>query len=105
MIKRVISWCLFGLAVIAGIGVFATSILAYFVQSYNPTTRQYFDGLGRPLERLVEGDLASYIFAWIFANDTFWPGWFWFALDFVWFWGGLALAYGLFRLGDHLRSE
>ena len=96
--KRLVSWCLSGLAVIAGISVLLTGFLAYFVRTFNEVTRQFFDGLGRSLEP------APFIYRFLIGTDSLWAGWLWFALDFVWFWAGLALAYGLFRLGAHLRG-
>ncbi len=96
--KRVVSWCLFVLAVAAGISVFLTAFFAYFVRIFDEAKRPAFDGLWRPLEP------APFNASFLFGTDNLWAGWFWFAVDVVWIFGGLALAYGLFRLAQHLRG-
>lgn len=91
---------LYGLAAVLGIGVFVIGFFAYFVRSYDPSTAQlYRDGLGRALE------LTPWFVRFIFGSDSLWAGWGWFAADFVWFWGGILIAFGLFSLGSELEGK
>ena len=87
-----------GLGGLSGIAVFVVGFLAYLVRSATKSGNAWviYDGLGRELES------APWFmrFLWI----DMWPGWRWWLLDFVWFWGGLGLAYGVVMLGIMLLA-
>ncbi len=82
--------------VLAGLVI---GFLAYFVRSFNQPTRLWFDGLGRKLEN------TPFIARFIFGADSQWAGWGYFVLDFVVFWGGVAIAYGLVTLATKLDKK
>jgi hypothetical protein len=82
--------------VIAGL---IAGVLAYFVRSFHQPTGVWFDGLGRRLEE------APFIARFVFGAESQWAGWGYFALDFVVFWGGVALAYGLLTLAGKLEKD
>ena len=82
--------------VIAGL---IAGVLAYFVRSFHQPTRVWFDGLGRRLED------APFIARFVFGAESQWAGWGYFAFDFVVFWGGVALAYGLLTLAGKLEKD
>ena len=87
------------LAGLVAIGVFVVGFLAYFVFSLDPSTHQQVDGLGRALEP------SPWFIRLIFGQERLWPGWGWWLTDFVWFWGGLGIAYGLFQLGERTNMS
>ncbi len=74
-------------AVIIFISVLIAGFLAYFVRP-DPA----IDGLGRELE------LAPTIVRFFLLRDSLWAGWSWYALDMIWFFGGICLAGALFLL-------
>jgi len=82
--------------VIAGL---IAGVLAYFVRSFHQPTGAWFDGLGRRLEE------APFIARFVFGAESQWAGWGYFALDFVVFGGGVALAYGLLTLAGKLEKD
>jgi len=79
--------------VLMGAAIFIAGVFAYFIKSFDPVTRAWYDGLGR---RLIE---TPWIAKFFLGHDDSWPGWQWFAVDFVVFWGGLAIAYKLVQFG------
>jgi hypothetical protein len=97
--KRVLEKVCYAAAGLVGIGILVTGFLAYFVISFDPATRHHFDGLGRELEP------SPWFIRWIFGQDRDWPGWGWWLFDFVWFWGGIAIAYGLVKLGERFKQR
>ena len=76
------------------ISVFIAAFMAYFIRSFEKETKTVYDGLGR---QLTEPPTWAKIFI---TSENSWAGLGWHALDFVWFFGGLALAFGLYGLGE-----
>lgn len=81
------------LALIFGIGIivvtFVCGFLAYFVTHTDPGTRIIYDGFGRQLTE------SPWLLRVILTQDRLWAGWAWFAGDFVVFWLGIGLGFGL----------
>jgi hypothetical protein len=67
------------------LGVLVWEFLANFMTYASPTGMR--DGLGRQLE-----ETPSYIRDIIWGVDSLWPGWGWFAFDFILFWGTIPTA-------------
>lgn len=88
---------LYAIAIANAVAVFGLGVFAYFVRSYREGV--WFDGLGRRLED------TPFIARFIFGTESQWAGWGFFALDFVVFWGGLAIAYGLATLAGKLERK
>jgi hypothetical protein len=82
-----------GLLLIAAILV--AGFLAYFVVSFDQTSRTWFDGLGRPLSK------APILVSWL-HDQREWPGLAWFLTDLIVFWGGGAVAVTMLRWGFRL---
>jgi hypothetical protein len=79
-----------------GIAVFVAAFMAYFVTSGDRSTRQILDGLGRPLAP------TPLFFRFFFGAERMWAGMSWFLLDFIWFFGGIYLAFTLFSVANKL---
>ena len=82
-------------AVIIGIAVFIAAFMAYFIRTIDTNTRIVYDGLGR---QLSEPPIWAKV---LITSENSWAGFGWHALDIVCFFGGLALAFGLFSLGEN----
>lgn len=91
--KRIFTFVCNVAAVAAAAAVFIAGFLAYFVSSIDPISHQEIDGLGRPLE-------ASPLFMRSVFGQHLWAGWGWWIIDIAWFWGGIAVAFGLVKLGS-----
>ncbi len=96
--SKLISKLLYGVVIVEVIVGLVLGFLAYFVRSFDRAAGVYFDGLGRQLE------LAPSIVRFVFRADTLWPGWGYFALDFVVFWGGVGIGYALVGLASKLEG-
>ncbi|MCH8916813.1 MAG: hypothetical protein IIC52_02045 [Proteobacteria bacterium] len=95
--KNILQKVCYSAAGIVGIGILVSAVLAYFVVSFDPVTRQTFDGLGRELEP------SPWFISFIFGQGANWPGWRWWLADFVVFWGGIGIIAGLANLGSRLK--
>lgn len=73
--------------------------LSIAIRSFDPTTRTWFDGLGRKLET------PPFIARWIFGADSHWAGWGYFFLDALVFWLLLYTAYGLVILANRINED
>jgi hypothetical protein len=90
---------LYGIVVMGAIAGFCLGFLAYFVRSYSPGGIGH-DGLGRELEP------TPFVARFMFGEASTWPGWGYFFLDMVVFWGGVAVLYGLASsLGENLKGK
>ena len=87
--KRVVGY----IGVMVFIVMFVVGFLAYFITSVDPQTGTICDGLGRSL---IESPLFLRL---IFGQERLWPGWGWFVIDLVVFWGGIGLGYCLINFG------
>jgi hypothetical protein len=96
--RKVISKILFGVVFAEVVGGLVLGFLVYFVRSFDKATGAYFDGLGRKLE------LSPFFARFIFGADSLWPGWGYFALDFVVFWGAVGLGYALVNLAAKIEA-
>jgi hypothetical protein len=90
---------IYGVVIVEVLAGLVLGFLAYFVRSFNQPTRLWFDGLGRKLED------TPFIARFIFGADSQWAGWGYFALDFIVFWGGVAIAVGLLSLAAKLDNK
>jgi hypothetical protein len=75
------------------IAIFVAGFLAYFVSSFDSSTGQWFDGVGRRLS--PRRGTATGFTGVVSGRDR--GG---LLADFVWFWGGVALVYGLLKFRD-----
>jgi hypothetical protein len=75
------------------------SFLTISVRSFQPSTRTWFDGLGRRLEN------PPFIARWIFGADSQWAGWGYLMLDAVVFWTLVATGYGLLIAADKIGRK
>ncbi len=96
--RRLFSKACYAGAVVVGVSVFVAGFLAYFIFKYDPTTQQTFDGLGRTLGP------SPLFMRFIFDEDRLWAGWTWWTVDMIWFWGGIGVAYLLFKLGEKIKG-
>ena len=99
IVNKLIAKALYGVVVIEAIAVLIAGFLAYFVQSYQSWDNTVYDGLGRLLKP------APFIARFVFGTDEMWPGWTWFLVDFVMFWGAVAIGYGLISLASKLDEQ
>jgi hypothetical protein len=90
---------LYGLVIAEVVVGLVLGFLAYFVRSFDRATGVYFDGLGRQLE------LTPFIVRFVFGTDSLWPGWGYFALDMVVFWGAVGVGYALVGLASKLEAK
>jgi hypothetical protein len=75
------------------------AFIAYFVVSSDSHTGMTFDGLGRQLRE------SPILMRLIFGQDRLWPGWKWFALDLIIFWGGIVSGVGLVKFGFQSKED
>lgn len=80
------------------ISIFVAGFFAYFVRSFDPAARIWYDGLGRSLQE------TPWIIRFVFRADHDWPGWQWFFADFAVFWIGVFIAYKLVDFGFQFSS-
>ncbi len=73
------------------ISVFVLGFYAYFIRSIDDGVM--YDGLGRQLNFVP-------VFARLFVPDSLWAGFGWYVIDFVVFFGGIAVAMLLMNLID-----
>ena len=73
--------------------VFVAGFLAYFVRTFDAVGRIWYDGLGRSL---ID---TPWFVRFFLGQEHDWPGWQWFLVDFVVFWGGIGIAYWLIQFG------
>lgn len=90
---------LYGVAAVLLIAILVVVFLAYFVTSFDRVTGAWKDGLGRTLVP------APYIAQLVFGVDRAWPGWGWFGVDLVVFWGTIASAFWIGGLASRLDHE
>lgn len=81
------------------LSILGAGFLAYFVFSFNTDTQQWFDGLGRSLTD------SPWLMRLILGEDRQWAGWFWFLVDMVVFWGGIAIALALIHRGSQTGKK
>ncbi len=75
------------------VGILGAGFMAYFVTGPGPS-----DGLGRPLTE------SPLLVRFLFGQDRLWPGYLWFIVDLVVFWGGLGLSFWLVSIvGDSTK--
>lgn len=97
--KDLLAKLLYGIVVIEAVVGLGLGFMAYFVRSFDRATGIVFDGLGRQLE------LSPFLARFIFGAESLWPGWGYFALDFVVFWGGIAVGAALVNLASKLQTK
>lgn len=76
------------------VSVLALAFLAYFVNSVDLETGAVFDGLGR---RITDPPWWA---NWLLVS-RYWAGIYWYVVDFIVFWGGLALSFFVASLGEN----
>jgi hypothetical protein len=86
--KKLAPW----LSVVIVISAFVYAFLAYFVVSVDPQTGLRHDGFGR----MMSG--APFFVRMLGQHE--WPGLAWFIGDFAIFWGGILIAYNMYRYGE-----
>jgi len=96
-VSKIIKNLLHIIAGVLALSGFAYGFIAYFVTS-DAGNGAIADGLGRTLVQ------TPALLRLIFGEERFYPGFGWFIFDMVVFWGSLAGAAGLVRLGEKLRS-
>jgi hypothetical protein len=98
-LNKFIAKLLYGVVIVEAIAGFILGFLAYFVRSLDSNTGLYFDGLGRQLQ------LAPFVARFVLGTDSLWPGWLFFTLDLVVFWGGMGIGYVLITLASKLEAH
>ena len=96
--NKFISKILYGLIVVEVIGLIMLGIKAYFMMSYSPTEGIIRDGLGRILYK------TPFIVRFALGEERMWPGFGWFAIDFIIFWSCCGIGYGLFQAANRLSD-
>ena len=81
------------LGIAVAVSVFVAAFVAYFIVSIDPVTHVHRDGWGRPLRE------SPVLLRFVLPVERDFPGWGWWAADFVIFWGGAAIAYNLITFG------
>jgi hypothetical protein len=76
------------------VSVFIAAFMALFIRNLDTATRTVYDGLGR---QLSEPPMWAKM---VFTSESSWAGLGWYALDSIWFFGGLGLAFVLYGLGE-----
>ena len=76
------------------IGLLIGGFMAYMVSCFDAASGQWSDGFGRALSD------SPLFMRMLFGESQKWAGWYWFIGDMVIFWAGIAVAFGLFSLGD-----
>ncbi|SRR5258706_11789076 len=97
--RALIAKIIYGVVVGEVIAGLVLGVLAYFVRSFHQATGVWSDGLGRLLEE------TPLVARFVFGTESQWAGWGYFALDFVVFWGGIAVAYGLLAVAGNLDKK
>lgn len=80
-----------GIAII--VCILIAGIIAYFIFSFDPQTHVTYDGFGRQLYE------SPWLMRILLGEDRLWPGWLWFFLDMVIFWGGVGVGWSLISWG------
>jgi hypothetical protein len=75
------------------------AVIAYFVVSVDPHTGMTFDGFGRQLSE------SPILMRLIFGQDRLWPGWKWFVLDLIIFWGGIVSGINVAKFGFQSKDD
>lgn len=81
-------------AAIIVISLIITAFMAYFMFTVDTNAGVTYDGLGRPLTE------PPFWISIIVYEDR-WPGFWWWILDKIWFFGGLYLAYVLYNWSEN----
>jgi hypothetical protein len=98
-VRTLLAKLIYGVVIAEVIAGFALGFLAYFTRSFDGSTRTWFDGLGRRLEE------TPFVARFFLGADSQWAGWGFFVLDAVVFWGGVAIAIGLFTAAARLSKK
>lgn len=96
IVRGLAAKALWAVAAAIAVGVFAAGAAAYLFTFTGSGVLT--DGLGRTLSP------TPMLVRLIFGQDRLWAGWVWFALDSVWFFGGLGTAYLLARAAERIKS-
>ena len=96
--KKLISKFIYVFIGTGGIGFLILGFLAYFVSSFDKSKGIMHDGLGRVLFE------SPFIVRFIFGQERLWPGWSWFIIDMIIFWGGIAIGYWLIQVANRLEG-
>ncbi|MFC1578415.1 hypothetical protein ACFL36_05325 [Thermodesulfobacteriota bacterium] len=96
--KKFLSKIIYGSVVVEAICFLVLGFMAYFVSSFDKTKGMMSDGLGRVLYE------SPFIVRFIFGEGRLWPGWGWFAIDMIVFWGGIAIGYWLIQVANRLEG-
>jgi hypothetical protein len=76
-----------------GLAAIVHAFYAYFMRSFDPATRQMFDGYGRDISP------APFPFSLVYSSaDGAWPGFGWMAVDWIAFFCLIFLAIRFFRM-------
>jgi len=99
MLKRASVYVIYAVCVAGACALLVAGVLAYFVVSLDTRNGGIQDGLGRHLEPI------PYFVQALLPMSGDWPGFMWWAIDMVVFWGGLTFLYQLFQLSQRIKDS
>jgi hypothetical protein len=82
---------------LGGALLFITAFMAYFIT--NIKSGVFYDGLGRILVP------SPVIVRLVFGEERLWPGWIWFIIDMVVFWGTVLIGIGLIHITSKIEEK
>ena len=97
--KTIVAKFIYGIVIVEVLIGAWLGFLTLAVRSFDPTTRTWFDGLGRKLEN------PPFIARWIFGADSHWAGWSYFILDALVFWLLVITGYGLLIAANRINEK
>jgi hypothetical protein len=74
-------------------------LLTLLIRSFDPSTRTWFDGLGRKLEN------PPFIGHWMFGANSQWAGWGYLFWDALVFWLLVGTGYGLIIIAGKINTK
>ena len=89
-------YVIFAFEVLAGV---IAGVMVYFIRSFDKVNAVHLDGLGRVLVP------TPFIMRFFLGVDSMWPGWTWFFIDLMIFWGAVAIGYFLLQLAAKLEKR
>ena len=99
MIRAIVANFIYGVVIAEVIIGVWLSFLTLAIRSFDPSTRTWFDGLGRKLEN------PPFIARWIFGANSQWAGWGYLFLDALVFWLLVGTGYGLVIVAGKINTK
>ena len=97
--QKLITKGIYGAVILVAIALLILGFLAYFVSSFDKASGTWSDGLGRTLVQ------TPALIRLVFGEERLYPGWKWFILDMIVFWGVIAFGAYLVRQANRRKEE